>query len=1004
MYFDTSAAKVVATTFKGALEGNASTATLATKATGDGQGNEIYSKYASSLTVSGTTLTLKAKNGDQLSQVTTQDTKNTAGSTQDTSKLYLIGAKSQAASAQTYSSSSVYVTDGTVTATTFSGSLSGNASTATLADKATGDSQGNEIYSKYASSLTVSGTTLTLKAKNGDQLSQVTTQDTKNTAGSTQKATKIYIIGAESQANNPQTYSSSKVYITDGTVTATTFSGALSGNATSATSATSATNDSSGHKIVDWYVHGISSSNNTLTLISGDEDNLTHNTATASIINSVSNTWTDGTTSGPTIKTTVNGVAGTAVAIPSASKTASGVITTGSQSFKGRKGFGYLSLYGYDDSGNAVQWTGDIMYYNNAGTKVAETWYDMGNATNISSGKYYWRQWSPNSTANTSVTSYYETYSLPTVTSGLTENKSYSILTTKSTVTVAQGGTGATTFTANAVLYGNGTSAIQAKASASGALYATAANGALSFGTLPVAQGGTGTTSFTANSVVISGSTTTAALTTRAITNNTSNTAIATGTNIPTMNTIYYGLAVINNASQNRGVSIYAPTSAGTANQILVSAGGTSAPTWKATANGAAYATSANGALTFGTLPIAQGGTGLTSSPSMLTNLGSTSAANVLQASPRPGVTGTLPVGNGGTGMTTTTNVNAVVIGNSTTATSSMQTVATANGAFYATAANAKPTFGTLPIAQGGTGATAARTAFHNLTAGLTEGTAVPTDNTVFMCGNTNEATNDWYYRKFSTVWSYIQDKGDVRYLRLTGGTMTGQINRTAASLGGSWIASRDNAVISVDASDSTSSTAFSLARIKFSTKTYAIGSERAGNNFGIYGWLNSRTENGTDWSFYIGNDTYFHCSTRLYGAVWNDYAEYRSSDITEPGRCVKEVGDDTLELATKRLELGCEIVSDTFGFAIGQTEKANTPIASNGRVLAYPLEDREEFRKNIGKPVCSGPNGTVSIMTEEEWQKYPHCIIGTISAVPDYEEWGTENIKVNGRVWIRIR
>jgi hypothetical protein len=37
----------------------------------------------------------------------------------------------------------------------------------------------------------------------------------------------------------------------------------------------------------------------------------------------------------------------------------------------------------------------------------------------------------------------------------------------------------------------------------------------------------------------------------------------------------------------------------------------------------------------------------------MLTNLGSTSAANVMQASPRPGVTGALPIANGGTGATT---------------------------------------------------------------------------------------------------------------------------------------------------------------------------------------------------------------------------------------------------------------------------------------------------------------------------------------------------------------
>lgn len=50
---------------------------------------------------------------------------------------------------------------------------------------------------------------------------------------------------------------------------------------------------------------------------------------------------------------------------------------------------------------------------------------------------------------------------------------------------------------------------------------------------------------------------------------------------------------------------------------------------------------------------VSHGGTGLTASPSLLTNLASTSAANVMQASPRPGVAGTLPVGNGGTGATT---------------------------------------------------------------------------------------------------------------------------------------------------------------------------------------------------------------------------------------------------------------------------------------------------------------------------------------------------------------
>ena len=115
------------------------------------------------------------------------------------------------------------------------------------------------------------------------------------------------------------------------------------------------------------------------------------------------------------------------------------------------------------------------------------------------------------------------------------------------------------------------------------------------------------------------------------------------------------------------------------------------------------------------------------------------------------------------------------------------------------------------------------------------------------------------------------------------------------------------------------------------------------------------------------------------------------------------------LELVNERLARGCEIVSDTFGFAIGETERCKTPTATSGRVLAYLYEDRELARECIGWPVCSGPNGTVSIMTEEEEEKYPSRIIGTISAVPDYEIWhcgdeGKLEVPVNGRIWIRVR
>lgn len=141
----------------------------------------------------------------------------------------------------------------------------------------------------------------------------------------------------------------------------------------------------------------------------------------------------------------------------------------------------------------------------------------------------------------------------------------------------------------------------------------------------------------------------------------------------------------------------------------------------------------------------------------------------------------------------------------------------------------------------------------------------------------------------------------------------------------------------------------------------------------------------------------------QVYGAVWNDYAEYRrTKNNVQPGYCVIETGKGDLIKSSKRLQPGANIVSDTFGFAIGETEQTKTPLAVSGRVLAYPYEDRDSYQ--AGDPVCSGPNGTISKMTREEVREYPDRIIGTVSEIPDYEVWGTGNVKVNNRIWIKVK
>lgn len=74
---------------------------------------------------------------------------------------------------------------------------------------------------------------------------------------------------------------------------------------------------------------------------------------------------------------------------------------------------------------------------------------------------------------------------------------------TNDIVCAKMGGTGKASHTANAVLTGNGEDAVKNVATANGAFYATAANGAPKFGTLPIAQGGTGKTTAAAAAKVL---------------------------------------------------------------------------------------------------------------------------------------------------------------------------------------------------------------------------------------------------------------------------------------------------------------------------------------------------------------------------------------------------------------------------------------------------------------------------------------------------------------------
>jgi hypothetical protein len=140
-----------------------------------------------------------------------------------------------------------------------------------------------------------------------------------------------------------------------------------------------------------------------------------------------------------------------------------------------------------------------------------------------------------------------------------------------------------------------------------------------------------------------------------------------------------------------------------------------------------------------------------------------------------------------------------------------------------------------------------------------------------------------------------------------------------------------------------------------------------------------------------------------LYGAVWNDYAEYRTQkEAVKPGYCVASADNGEVYKTTEKFQACDGIVSDTFGFAIGETDECKTPLAVAGRVLAYCEGDRYSYHS--GDTVCAGPDGKVCKMTREEIREWPDRIVGIVSEIPEYETWGSGNVPVDGRIWIKVK
>ena len=228
-------------------------------------------------------------------------------------------------------------------------------------------------------------------------------------------------------------------------------------------------------------------------------------------------------------------------------------------------------------------------------------------------------------------------------------------------------------------------------------------------------------------------------------------------------------------------------------------------------------------------------------------------------------------------------------------------------------------------------------------------------------------------------------------YLPLSGGTLTGKLTIDGVGISDG---SDDAIGLTVQTASTGNAGAITGIQMKRTDLNRSIVMGVNDTKEGIW------SDDQHAWIIYATADGKARTDMALYGAVWNDYAEFRNCSDGEAGRCVIENGDDTMSLSTKRLQYG-GIISDTFGFVIGD-QKNGKPIAVSGRVLAYTDKDRKNFKP--GDAVCSGPNGSVSKMTRKEIKEYPEKILGIVSSVPTYEFWGPKQIPVDGRIWIKVR
>lgn len=269
------------------------------------------------------------------------------------------------------------------------------------------------------------------------------------------------------------------------------------------------------------------------------------------------------------------------------------------------------------------------------------------------------------------------------------------------------------------------------------------------------------------------------------------------------------------------------------------------------------------------------------------------------------------------------------------------------------------------------------------------EGTPTPCGGTlaVSITGNASSATLAERATIADTA-SYAETCGSVSFADMAGNANFADAASTAGYA--------DNAGVADYATNAGAAESATTATDATNTTNVDIADDTTSKLFVLGATTTGKTRIYRESSVYMQNNV-------LFGAAWNDYAEYREVvEEVAPGYCVVSNDNGQVTKTSKMMQACDGIVSDTFGFSIGESGNGQVPLAVAGRVLAYCEGNREDY--HAGDTVCASPEGKVMKMTREQIQAYPDRIVGIVSEIPHYETWGAGNVKVNGRIWIKVR